>query len=210
MTTKLYFHPASDNARKARMAAALLNVVLKLELVDIFAGDHKKPEYLAINPNGMVPTLDDDGFILWEANAISQYLASKNPNSDAYSANPKVRADIGRWHCWDLAHWTPAVQSLVFERFFKKLVHLGEPDAAAVEKGTKNFHRFAAVLNGHLEGRDYLVGKNVTLADVSIAAGLMYAGPAGIPVEEYKHILRWFGTIEKLDAWKSTAPPPMG
>src|SRR5689334_371466 len=102
---KLYFHPGSANARKARMAAALLNIDLDLQLVDVFAGAHKKPEYLAINPNGMVPTLDDGGFVLWESNAIAQYLASTKPNSDLFPSDIKTRADISRWQCWDLAHW---------------------------------------------------------------------------------------------------------
>ncbi len=207
---KFFHHPASSNGRKARLAAAMLNIELDLQMVDVFAGAHKKPEYLALNPNGMVPTLDDNGFVLWEANAIAQYLASKKSTPDLFPSDPKLRADVSRWQCWDLAHWTPAAQTLVFERMFKKLARIGEPDPAAIERGTNNFHRFASVLNGHLEGRDYIVGKSITLADLSIAAGLTYATPAGIPVEGYKHIQRWFSSIEKLDAWKKTAPPAMG
>src|SRR4051794_28832239 len=98
---KLYFHPGSSNARKARITAALLNIDLELELVDVFTGAHKKPEYLAINPNGMLPTLNDGGFVLWESNAISQYLTSKKSNPDLFPSDPKVRADVSRWQCWD-------------------------------------------------------------------------------------------------------------
>jgi glutathione S-transferase len=205
---KLYYHPASVPSRRTRLAAALLGIDLELQLVDVLAGAHRKPDYLAINPNGMVPTLDDDGFVLWESCAIQQYLAAKAP--DLFPSDPKARADVSRWQCWDLAHWTRVTQTLVFERMFKKLIGMGEPDLAAIERGTKDFHRFAAVLDGHLAGRNYLVGNRVTLADLSVAVGLTYAVPAGIPVGGYQNIQRWFASIEALDAWKSTAPPAMG
>jgi glutathione S-transferase len=207
---KLYYHPASGPARRARLAAAVLGIDLDLQLVDLFAGAQRKPDYLAINPNGKVPTLDDDGFVLWESCAIQQYLASTTASPDLFPTNPKVRADVSRWQCWDLEHWTRATQTLAFERLFKKLIRIGEPDPAAIEKGTQDFHRFAAVLDRHLAGRDYLVGDHLTLADLSIAVGLTYAVPASIPVEGYKNIRRWFASIEQLDAWKSTAPPAMG
>jgi glutathione S-transferase len=204
---KLYYHPGSANARKVRLAAALLDIDLELQLVDVFAGAHKQPDYLAINPNGMIPVLDDNGFILWEANAIAQYLASLKPDHYIFSNNSRTRADISRWQCWDLAHWTPAAQTLVFEQLFKKLAKLGEPDAAALERGTASFHHFAQVLDAHLANRAYLVGDVITLADTSIAAALTYAVPAAIPIAGYEHIRRWFAGIEMLDAWKSTASP---
>jgi glutathione S-transferase len=204
---KLYYHPGSANARKVRLAAALLEIDLELEHVDVFAGAHKQPAYLAINPNGMIPALDDNGFILWEANAIAQYLASMKPDHSIFPNKPRIRADISRWQCWDLAHWTPAAQTLVFERLFRKLARLGEPDAAALERGTASFHRFAQVLNAHLAGRAFLVGDAITLADTSIAAALTYAVPATIPITGYEHIQRWFASIELLDAWQSTASP---
>lgn len=206
---KLYYHPGSTNARKSRLAAAILKIDLELQLVDVFAGAHRKPEYLAINPNGMVPTLVDDDFVLWESNAIAQYLASKSGVKDLFPNEPRAWADVARWHCWDLAHWTPATQTLVFERLFKKIARIGEPDPVAVDKGITNFHRFASVLDGQLSGREYLVGDSLTLADTSVAAGLTYAVQAQIPIGGYKNIERWFESIAKLDAWKATAPPQM-
>lgn len=207
---KLYYHPASGPARRVRLTAAVLGIDLDLRLVDLFSGAQRKPDYLAINPNGKVPTLDDNGFVLWESCAIMQYLASTTPSPDLFPRDPKVRADVARWQCWDLEHWTRATQTLAFERLGKKLIRMGEPDPAAIEKGTQDFHRFAAVLDGHLAGRDYLVGRHLTLADLSVAVGLTYAAPANIPVGGYQNIQRWFASIEKLDAWKSTAPPAKG
>jgi glutathione S-transferase len=207
---KLYYHPASPNARKPRLVAGLMNLPLDLELVDLFVGAQRQADYLALNPNGLVPTLDDDGFVLWESNAITQYLASKKSNPDLFPSELKARADVVRWQCWDLAHWTPAVQTLMWENVFKRLKGQGEPDAAALERGLKKFHQLAAVLNGALEGREVLVGNRLTLADLSIAAGLTYAAPAAMPLGSYRHIERWFASIQQLEAWKKTAPPALG
>jgi glutathione S-transferase len=203
---KLYFHPGSSNARKARVAAALLNLDLDLQFVDIGTGAHKKPEYLAKNPNGMIPTLDDDGFVLWEANAITQYLASKRPAQDLFPTDAKARAVVAQWQCWDLAHWTPAIQTVVFERVFKKVFKVGPPDAAAVERGLASFNRFAAVLNGHLEGKDFVAHGHLTLADVSLSAAFTHGAAADLPIASYKHVQRWLASLDKLDAWKKTAP----
>ncbi len=203
---KLYFHPGSANARKPRITAALLGLDLDLHLVDIGAGDHKKPEYLAKNPNGMIPTLQDGALVLWESNAISQYLTTKKSPQDLFPSEPSVRAKVSQWQCWDLAHWTPAVQAVVFERVFKKVFKVGPPDAAAVEKGLASFNRTATVLDGHLEGKDFVTAGHLTLADVSLAAALTHAAAAELPVASYKHVRRWLSVIEKLDAWKVTSP----
>jgi glutathione S-transferase len=88
----------------------------------------------------------------------------------------------------------------------KKFTHQGPPDPGELEKGDMQFHRFAAVLDDHLQGRGWLVGKNLTLADYAVAATLDLAEAAHMPVEKYRNIRRWYADIEKLDAWKKSAP----
>jgi len=204
---KLYFHPGSSNARKPRITAALLNLDLELSLVDVGTGAHKQPDYLAKNPNGMLPTLDDEGFVLWEANAICQYLAAGKGGSQLFPTEAKARARVVQWQFWDLAHWNTSVQPIVFERVFKKVFNMGPPDAAAVEKALVSFHRFAAVLDGQLEAREFVTEGRITLADVSLGATLTHARMAEVPLGDYKNVQRWLSGLEKLQAWKSTAPP---
>lgn len=203
---KLYYHPASSPSRTARMTAALLGLELELELVDLFGGANRTREYLALNPNGLVPTLVDDGFVLWESNAIAQYLASKRATPELFPDDPQLRADVTRWQCWELEHWKRATQAIAFERVFKRLKGLA-PDPAALERGTAEFHRFAAVLDGQLARRDHLVGERLTLADVAVASGLTYATVAAFPLDGYPHLQRWAASIARLDAWQRTAPP---
>jgi glutathione S-transferase len=205
-TMTLHYHPFSSHARTARVTALLLGIDLDLRLVDLGAGESETADYLAMNPNGMVPVLVDGGFTLWESNAIAQYLASKRRTPDLFPSDPRVRADVSRWQCWALAHWDPALRTLAFERVFKKLFGMGEPDPAEIARGLEEFHCFAKVLDRSLAGREWLVGGDVTLADVAVAVGLTYAAPAEMPLEGYANIRRWLASIERLDAWRQTAP----
>ncbi len=206
---KLYHNPISPKCRKVLMTAELLGTTLDKQVLDLFGGDQKKPEYLRINPMGLVPTLVDGGSALWESNAIMQYLAEKKQNSALWPSDPAIRADITRWQFWEQAHWDPAISILVREYiFFKKFGKTG-PDANEVKKGEEAFARVATVLNQHLDGRSYLVGDHLTLADISVAAILMFAKAARLPLEQYPNIKRWCATIVSTEAWQKTSPPPM-
>ncbi len=91
---KLYYVIGSPNCRKVHAVLNHLGITAKFEYLDFFAGETKKPEYLALNPNGMVPTLCDGDFVLWESNAIMQYLATKAPANTLYPKDDAKRADI--------------------------------------------------------------------------------------------------------------------
>ena len=111
-----------------------------------------------------------------------------------------------RWQSWHLQHWSRGTTILIFENLVKKIMNLGEPDPKAVAQGTELFHQDAAVLDKHLEGRPYLVNDALTLADFTVAAALVHAEPAKIPLEKYGNIRRWFGAQVALPAWTETAP----
>ncbi len=203
---KLYLHPASPNCVTVLITAAQLGIALQAEIVDLFKGEQRAPDFLAINPNGTVPTLQDGDLVLWESNAITQYLAARSGDNPLWPCDDRVRADIARWQFWGLAHWTPALQPYVFENLFKPRKGLGEADPAVLEKAAANLNRFAGVLDRHLAQRDYLVGDGLTLADISVASYLMYAEPARIPLEGYPNIQRWFAAISELPSWEQAQP----
>ena len=203
---KLHYHPISHNCR--RVLATIYEVGrddVELALVDLFNGEHKTPEFLKLNPNGKVPVLEDGDFALWESTAIMQYLSG---DSTLWPAS-KARYDIIRWQVWAVGHWGPPIGKVVFERLVKKVVGAGEPDEAKVAEGLEEFQQFASVLDGCLEGRNWLVGDGITLADYSVAANLTYAPAVGIEIEPFANIRRWYEAIEGRDAWQRSAPPPM-
>jgi glutathione S-transferase len=203
---KLYGFPPSPNTWKVRAVAAYLGIPLEVEFVDLTKGGSHSPDYLALNPTGRTPTLIDGDFKLWESTAIMQYLASQKPNS-LWPDNARARADIARWQSWQLAHWSKeGCEPLIFNRLVKKLMNLGAPDEAAVAKGTECFNKEAKVLDAHLAKQPYLVGKELTLADLSVAAPLFYTKEADLPVGPYARLQEWFGRVSALPCWRETAP----
>jgi glutathione S-transferase len=204
---KLYGFPPSPNTWKVRAVAAHLGLRPDFEFVDLTRGQSRIAEFLALNPTGRTPVLVDGDFTLWESNAIMQYLASRTPNA-LWPNEARIRADIMRWQSWQLAHWSKeGCEPLLFERLVKKIMNLGAPDPAVVAKGTENFHREARVLDAHLAKQSYLVGKEPTLADFSVAAPLFHAQAAELPLAPYLHIRDWFERVSALPAWRETAPP---
>jgi glutathione S-transferase len=202
---KLYYNPMSPNVRRARLTAAVLGLQLDEQRLDFAKGEHKTPEYLALNPNGAVPTLVDGDFVLTESRAIMQYLAAKKPESGLLPLDEKTRADVTRWQFWDASHFSPHLAAVAFEKVFKAMMRLGEPDARKIEDALGNVRRFAAVLNKRLEGRPYIVGNALTIADLTLAGSLMYAKQAEIPLAEFPNVDAWFSRISELDAWKKTS-----
>jgi glutathione S-transferase len=203
---KLYGFPPSPNTWKVRAAAAHLGIPLEFEFVDLTKGGSRTPQYLALNPTGRTPTLVDGDFRLWESTAIMQYIAAQKPNS-LWPNDARVRADIMRWQSWQLAHWSKeGCEPLLFQRLVKKIFNMGPPDEAAVAKGLECFNRDAAVLDAHFAKQPYLVGKDITIADFSVAAPLFHAKAADMPLTPYARVQDWFGRVSALPCWQQTAP----
>jgi len=207
---KLYHFPLSPNSRRVVAVLHHLHLDCELEVVDLSKGEQMHPDFLKLNPNHMIPTLVDGDFVLWESNAIVQYLCSKVPNNTLYPADPRAQADINRWQFWQASHWGSACGVFIFERVIKKVFMQAEADPAEIAKGEEKFHRFAQVLENHLKGRDWLVGNSVTLADLSVGSFLDLAEMAQFPMAPYSEIPRWYGNIQQLPAWESSAPAAMG
>jgi glutathione S-transferase len=203
---KLYGFPPSPNTWKVRAVAAYLGIPLELEFIDLAKGAQHAPAYLAVNPTGRTPTLVDGNVTLWESNAILQYLADK-ANNALWPNDAAKRADIARWQFWQLAHWgAEACQPLTFQRLVKKLLNLGPPDEAAIAKGTDAFNKEAKMLDAHLAKRKYLVGDTLTIADFAVAAPLLYAPQAEMPLGPYANVRGWLERVTALPCWRETAP----
>jgi len=206
----LHVFPPSPRALKVLSLARHLNLAVEIRIVDLFKGDQQKPDYGALNPNRRMPVLEDDGFVLWESNAILFYLAAKSGDRTIWPADLKGQADVLRWMTWEAAHWTPACIPLAFERVVKGMAGRGAPDETVVEKALPEFHRCAEILDRHLQGRAWLTGANLTIADFAVGSAMALAAPARYPVEAYSQLNRWYAALAELPAWKSSliAPPP--
>ncbi len=203
---KLYHFPMSPNSRRVVAVLHHLQLECELETVDLSKGAQLQPEFLQLNPNHMIPALVDGDFVLWESNAIMQYLCTKVAHTELWPADSRVRADISRWQFWQTAHFGSACSVLIFEKVIKKFFMSAEADLQEVAKGEERFHRFAQVLEQHLKGRNWLVGEHATLADFSAGSFLDLAKLAEYPLAPYSEIPRWYNNLEQLPAWLSSAP----
>ncbi len=205
MAIEIYAMPPSPRAFKAIAVANHLGIDFTLHRIDLLKGEHKTPEYTALNPNQMMPTLKDGDYVLWESNAIMQYLAGRKPQSGLLPGDERARIDVTRWQFWDLAHWDPPIETLLLENFIRPtFMGVTQRDEAAVAKAVEHFHRAAAVLDGQLKGRKYVTGGTLTLADFSLGAPLHYATPGRFPLEPYAEIRRWHASLMALPAWQKT------
>ena len=206
---KLHVFPPSPNARKVLIALNHLGLPAEICIVDLFAGAQMKPEFLKLNPNHLMPVLEDGDFVLWESNAILQYLGSKRPESGLWPSDPRAQADVSRWQSWQLAHWGPACGAMIFEHLVKRLTGGGDPNQAEVKKGEEGVKHFGAVLDQRLAGKKYIIGERMTAADISCGVWLTYRREGKLPIEDFKHVQRWYEGLEQLDSWKNAAPPPL-
>lgn len=203
---KLFFHPFSTSSRRALMAAVHLGIELELVKVDLPKGQNRTEGFLRINPNGRVPVLVDEGFVLWESRAIMQYLADKTPGQTVYPEEARARAEVNRWLFWDAAHFSPAVGTLLYENLIKSLIGAGLPDKSEVKRGEGLLARLVPILEAHLAFRKWVANDEVSLADLSLAAPLAFAQQATISIETFPNIDKWLSRVQALDAWQKTLP----
>ena len=195
---RLYLHHrGSPPVRKVRAVAAQAGLTLEEIEVDWAGGAHREPGYLALNPNAKFPTLVDGDFVLWEANAICQYLAAMAPGAGLLPADERGRAEVARWSSWEQAHLSPAAQCMYGLR------HGGEEAARVAAEA--EFRRWAAVLDGQLRGRTFLVGERLSVADFCVAGMIMFR--QWLPLDGYRAIGRWFEAVAATPGWRASEPP---
>lgn len=200
---RLYLFPVSTRALAIVALKNHFALDCEIKPVDLGRGDQLTPEYRVLNPNKKMPTLADGEFVLWESNAILFYMAGQRPQSGLWPTDLRDQADVLRWLSWQSAHLDAESYGMVaFEKGSKAVLGLGAPDPAFIARGEENFARFAAVLDGHLKGRAWLVGEWLTIADFSIGAVVPSATHLGLPVERFGEIGRWYERLSALPGWR--------
>lgn len=205
---KLYYDPITVNCRKVLAGFDLIGAPYETVKMDYFGGDHKKPDYTALNGNQSMPMMIDGDFSLWESNAILQYAADKHGAAGVYPKDLQTRADINRWHLWESSAWFPSAYIYLVENVVKPV--LGQqPDAKVLEAQAPNFNKLAGVLDQRLAKQPWIAGQNVTLADIVVMAPIHLHPWQKLPLEPYKHVRRWMAQVEDLPCWKKTDPAPI-
>jgi len=200
---QLYLDPCTVNCRKVLAGLDMLGTQYEINHVDYFAAAHKKPEFLAINPNGALPAAMDGDFALSESNAILQYAADLSGSDKYYPKDLKRRADVNRWLLWEGSTWFPSCYVYLVEYVVKPLMN-AKPDEAIVAKEAPNWHRLADILDKRLAKSKWLVGDTPTIADIAVAAPMHLHKWQRLPLDDHPNLKRWMADIEQLPCWQKT------
>jgi glutathione S-transferase len=156
--------------------------------VDFATGETRRPEHLALNPNGHIPVIDDDGFVLWESMAINLYLAKKHSVGRLYPSRLEDEARAWQWSFWGMTEVERPVLTALFNR---AILPENQRDAAAADEAEKTLAQPLGVLDGALGRRTCLLGDSFTVADLNVASILAWARPAQIDVAPFPRTAEW-------------------
>lgn len=168
--------------------------------VDMRGGEHKSPEFLALNPNGKVPVMVEDDFVLWESLAINEYLIGKF-RPEWRGGIAQETALIAQWSYWSVANVAHIIEPLILRNYGRPL-----SDERA-EECVKTTVHYIGILDKALSGREWLVGDSFTLADLNVASVIMGAVNIKIDLTDFSNVQRWLGIITERPAFKKIFTP---
>jgi glutathione S-transferase len=205
---KIYATPLSANGRKVLGVCRHLELNPEIHEVNVYRGEGRSPEYLAINPSGKIPTLVDGELILSESNAILLYLAEAHGGNQLWSSDAKQRGRIAQWLFWEAAHWQPTLIAFLSEVVGHRLLpervprprHAPDWSSALVQPILKT-------LESALGSAVFLTGSQATIADFSVAGMTTYFRAAAFPFQSFPNISGWHARIEALESWRGTLSP---
>ena len=191
MSLTFYYAPMSS-ATRIHWALEELGIAYDKVKVDLGAGDQKKPEYLALNPNGKVPLVVDEGVPIFESVAILIYLGERyGVDKGLFPEATMKRAEALKWIAWagvTLGETGGRLMRNTSERFPAE-----ERNPAAGERAKKELTEELAMVDKALEGKDYLLGDKFTFADLAIAGFVPFLARLGVDLGPYKNIQAWVG-----------------
>ena len=201
---KLYILEVSNTSRPIRALIAENKLPVEEVALDFYKGEHAKEPYLSINPNALVPTLDDDGFILTESSAIMKYLADKF-DLPLYPKGLKERAKVNELMDWfNTGFYRDYAYNVVYPQIYP---HHKWPDdevqKGTIEWGKAQTRKWLTVLNDHWlgKGNKYLVGDQMTIADIFGYSLLTCGMVTRDEFKGYPNVDRWVKEVQKLPSW---------
>ncbi|HEX2385168.1 MAG TPA: glutathione S-transferase family protein [Candidatus Binatia bacterium] len=203
---KIWGRNDSSNVQKVLWCCGELGI--DFERVDLGGkfGGNKEKSYLDINPNGLVPTIEDGGLILWESNTIVRYLTEKYGGGKLSEATPEGRAQASRWMDWQLTTLGPAIVPL-FWGYVRTPAE--KRDAAALKAALEKSSAAWKIVDDRLAKNEYLAGENFTIGDIPL--GVWAYRWFKLPIERPRldHLNRWYDALQKRSAYQKYIMIPM-
>lgn len=205
---KIWGRKTAINVQKVLWACGELGLDYQREDAGLAFGVVDQPFYLAMNPNGRVPTIEDDGFVLWESNAILRYLAAKHGDGNAtslYPAEPRARAIVEQWMDWQIFSLWPQVAPLYLA------LHRPPPEgvkAATIAGYVARSNQAWQIVDRQLATRDYIAGSSFTLADISIGMWLYRWFEMDIERENLPALERYYERLRQREPFRTHIMQP--
>ena len=206
MTVHIWGRLSSLNVRKVVWAAQETGVTFTRSDAGMAFGVVKTPEYLAMNPNALVPTLQDGDFTLWESNAIVRYLCAKYGNEHLYPQDLAKRFDAERWMDWQQTTLNRE-SGMAFVQWFR--TPEDKRDAAVIARSTAATEPALAQLNAHLADRAWVGGAHFSMADIPVACDVHRWFGLPQPRPARPHLERWFASIIARPATRGVLDLPL-
>jgi glutathione S-transferase len=203
---KIWGRTNSINVQKVMWAAAELGIEYQHTDAGRQFGIINEPWYRGMNPNGLVPTIQDDDLVLWESNAIVRYLAAKYGDGQLYPARLEARANADRWMDWCTSTFAP-VMSPVFHGLIRTPPE--QRDAKTIDAACVRLSELAATLDAHFAGRHFITGDSMTMGDIPLGCYIhrWYALPIERPV--YANLAAWHARLSERPAFRQHVMLPL-
>ncbi len=199
---KLYFHPISGHAHRARLFLSLIGADVDIVDVDLAKGQHKSPEYLALNRFGQVPLLEDDGVFIPDSNAIMVYAARKFGRTDWLPEDPAGAASVQRW-------LSVAAGQIAFGPAAARLITIFNA-AFNAEEVIGRAHAVLKLIEAELDGRQWIASDRPTIADVALYSYIARAPEGNVDLSAYGNVRDWLARIEALPGFVAFDTTPVG
>ena len=199
---KLY---GTSKSRTARCLWVLEELALKFEHVPVEVAKAKSPEHLKLNPNGHVPVLEDDGKIFWESMAINLYLAAKYGKAPLWPDSHEDRGHAAQWSFWGMIEAEPHLITILRNRM---LLPPDQRNEQAAVTAVAAMQGPLKVLDSALHGRDYLLGKDFTIADLNLSSILSFAMLAKLDMTATPVAQAWLQKCLGREAFKKARSLP--
>jgi glutathione S-transferase len=186
---KIWGRKDSTNVQKVLWCCDELGIAY--ERVDIggpFGGNKEKP-YLDLNPNGLIPTIEDGSVVLWESNSVVRYLVDKYGAGKLLPDTPEARGDANRWMDWQLTTAGPTIQP-VYGAYVRRPNEKRDP--AALEKALQDTIKTYRILDNHLAARSFVAGESFSMGDIPIGVFAQRWFSLPIQLPELTHMTRWY------------------
>jgi glutathione S-transferase len=202
---KLYMHPLSNTSRPVRLLIAEHQLPVEEQVVDLFTGEHYKPPYVLLNPNHMVPMLEDGDFRLGESSAILKYLADRFELATEYPRELKARARVNELMDWfNTQFYRDYGYGLAYPQMYPHHKRpTSEMTEGTVKWGLELAKDWFRILDTHWIGRSrqYLTGDKTTIADYFGASLVTLGEVIRCDFSAYPNVCRWIGNMKKLSSW---------